>query len=144
MHKNRKKQKNDDKNIFVVQKHLSSHAHYDFRLEIDGELASWAIPKGPSMDPKDKRLAIVTVPHALEYADFEGVIPEGNYGAGTVTTFDKGFFENLKSDSLSTCLKNGLLEVLLHGTILKGRFGLIRLKKGSDNRQWLLIKMRDE
>lgn len=132
------------KHIFVVQKHAATHLHYDFRLEIDGVLVSWAVPKGPSMNPKDKRLAISTEDHPLEYAQFEGVIPEGSYGAGTVMVFDTGFFENIKSESLSMCLRKGLLEFVIHGTIFKGRFSLIKLKHARTNNAWLLIKKHDE
>lgn len=122
--------------IFVVHEHHARHLHYDLRLEMDGVLKSWAVPKGPSMDPKDKRLAIMVDDHSLEYADFEGTIPEGQYGAGEVLIWDKGQFNLIKGD-----IKRGALEFELRGKRLKGRFSLIRLKKGDKN--WLLIKMRD-
>ncbi|MBD3208303.1 MAG: DNA ligase [Candidatus Nealsonbacteria bacterium] len=132
--------------IFVVQKHDASNLHYDFRLEIEGVLVSWAIPKGPSLDPSVKRLAIPTEEHPLEYAQFEGVIPEGEYGAGTVMVWDKGTFENLKDTPLPEARKEGKLEIMLKGEKLKGKFVLLRT--GSDNDgadgRWLLIKMKDD
>lgn len=143
-----KKHPESKKPIFVVQKHDASHLHYDFRLEIGGVLASWAVPKGPSMNPTDKRLAIRTEDHPLEYATFEGTIPEGNYGAGTVEIWDHGTFESLKkaedpSQFLATSLKNGQLEIILHGKKLKGSFALVRLKN-REKEQWLLIKMKED
>jgi bifunctional non-homologous end joining protein LigD len=107
--------------IFVVHEHHASRLHYDFRLEIDGVLKSWAVPKGPSMNPGDKRLAVMVPDHPLAYASFEGIIPEGMYGAGEVVIWDKGRYE-------------------LSGKKLKGRFALVRMKGRSD---WLLIKGRD-
>lgn len=121
---------------FVIQEHDSSHLHYDFRLEMDGVLKSWAIPKGPSMNPVDKRLAIQVEDHSLAYKDFEGIIPEGNYGAGKVIIWDRGSYEILekKADRISFFLK---------GEKLKGNFTLVRLKRGGKGNEWLLIKQKD-
>jgi len=140
------KKKSHKKPVFVVQKHDASHLHYDFRLEIDGTLKSWAIPKGPSTNPHEKRLAIETEDHPIEYARFEGIIPEGNYGAGTVVIWDKGTFDNIKTHDnnpvpLNNSYHNGQIEVFLHGKKLHGGYALI--KTDQDNK-WLLIKMRDE
>uniref|UniRef100_A0A7C5ESF8 DNA ligase n=1 Tax=Desulfobacca acetoxidans TaxID=60893 RepID=A0A7C5ESF8_9BACT len=134
--------------IFVIQKHAARTLHYDFRLEVDGVLKSWAVPKGPSMDPKDKRLAVPTEDHPLEYADFEGVIPEGEYGAGTVMVWDYGTFENLtekkgKPVPLGEAVEHGHLKVWLQGRKLKGGFALTRFKKAPDE-AWLLVKADDE
>lgn len=136
------------KNIFVIQKHDATNLHYDFRLEIDGMLKSWAVPKGPSTDPHDKRLAMETEDHPLSYAQFEGVIPEGNYGAGPVIIWDHGTFDNIKEKDgktvpLKQCYKNGQIEVDLHGKKLNGGYALIRTAP-EDAKKWLLIKMRDE
>jgi bifunctional non-homologous end joining protein LigD len=132
--------------IFTVQKHQASHLHYDFRLEIGGVLKSWAIPKGPSMDPSVKRLAAEVEDHDLGYAEFEGVIEEGHYGAGPVLVWDTGWFEplgtNQGSASLAMMLHAGKLEVHLHGQRLRGCFTLVRMK--ARPRQWLLIKQRDK
>lgn len=143
--------KTKGKNIFVIQKHDASHLHYDFRLEIDGVLKSWAIPKGPSTDPHEKRLAIQTENHPMEYAKFEGVIPEGEYGAGPVIVWDTGTFDNIKEKDgkiipLHQCYKNGQIEVNLHGKKLQGGYALIHASFGDDTRKkdWLLIKMKDE
>jgi DNA ligase D-like protein (predicted 3'-phosphoesterase) len=143
-----KKSKNP---IFVIQKHDASHLHYDFRLEINGVLKSWAIPKGPSTDPHEKRLAIETEDHPIEYATFEGVIPEGEYGAGTVLVWDKGTFDNIKEKDgktipLPECYKNGHIELNLHGEKLQGGYALIHTSLGDEKRKkdWLLIKMKDE
>jgi len=136
--------------IFVIQKHDASHLHYDFRIEIDGTLKSWSVPKGPSTDPHEKRLAVPTEDHPLEYADFEGVIPEGNYGAGTVMIWDKGTFENLKVDdkgkpmSIKKSFAEGTIEIFLKGKKLKGGYALIKMKSGKMEGNWLLIKMDDE
>ncbi|MDP3889080.1 MAG: DNA polymerase ligase N-terminal domain-containing protein [bacterium] len=129
---------------FVIQKHEATHLHYDFRLAIDGVLVSWAVPKGPSLNPSIKRLAVMTEDHPLSYANFEGIIPEGQYGAGTVMVWDSGTYRNIKRKngkvvSMNECLKNGQIEVFLKGKKLQGGFALIRTKLG-----WLLIKMRDE
>jgi len=131
---------------FVVQRHHASRLHYDFRLEIDGVLKSWAVPKGPSLYPQDKRLAVQVEDHPIDYAGFEGTIAEGNYGAGTVTIFDEGYFEPLENDSekqLLNDLKVGSLKFKLHGDKLQGEFALVRIK-GDDGKSWLLIKHQDE
>lgn len=132
--------------LFVVQKHDASHLHYDFRLEIGGALKSWAVPKGPSTDPRQKRLAVETEDHPLDYARFEGVIPEGEYGAGTVMVWDIGRFRPVgkedEDNDLEKAYERGLIEVELDGRKLRGGYAL---KKFSGRRkQWLLIKMRDD
>ena len=136
---NVKKNKNKDP-IFVVQKHIASHLHYDFRLEIDGVLKSWAIPKGPSTKIGDKRLAIPTEDHPLDYAHFEGVIPPDSYGAGAVMVWDIGTYKNLKTKNISQCFKNGIIEVSLSGKKLQGIYALVKakLQKGTG---WLLFKI---
>lgn len=143
------KKSSSAKNMFVVQKHDASHLHYDLRLEIDGVLVSWAVPKGPSMDPSIKHLAIMTEDHPLDYGHFEGVIPEGNYGAGTVMVWDTGTYENIKTADdklvpMTTCLKKGTIEVMLHGKKLKGGFVLIHTDLGDSEKNWLLKKIDDE
>src|SRR5689334_19448483 len=134
--------------IFVVQKHQASRLHYDFRLEIGGVLVSWAVPKGPSLIPADKRLAVRTEDHPLEYADFEGVIPEGQYGAGTVMVWDKGTYRPENGIPPDEQLARGKIDVVLQGEKLRGGFTLARTEKGSPGRRqgerWLLIKHRDE
>jgi bifunctional non-homologous end joining protein LigD len=132
------------KGIFVVQKHAAIHPHYDFRLAINGALVSWAVPKGPSMNPADKRLAIRTEDHPLEYAGFEGVIPEGQYGAGIVVVWDTGPYEPLDGKSSSEQLARGKIDVMLHGTKLRGGFTLLRTGMVSQKERWLLVKQRDE
>jgi DNA ligase D-like protein (predicted 3'-phosphoesterase) len=132
---------------FVIQKHDARSLHYDFRLEAEGVLKSWAVPKGPSTNPKDKRLAMPTEDHPLEYADFEGVIPKGHYGAGTVIVWDKGTYRNLterdgKKVPVEEALEKGHLKFSLEGRKLKGGYALTRIGKGSDAR-WLLVKERD-
>lgn len=137
--------------VFVIQKHDASNLHYDFRIEVDGVLKSWAVPKGPSTDPSVKRLAVPTEDHPLAYADFEGVIPEGEYGGGTVLVWDRGSYRNLKEDSeeqsdppsLADQLDSGHATIWLEGEKLQGGYALIRTGKG-DNARWLLIKMDDE
>ncbi|MGH9356114.1 MAG: non-homologous end-joining DNA ligase, partial [Terriglobia bacterium] len=129
---------------FVVQKHDATRLHYDFRLEIDGVLKSWAVPKGPSLNPADKRLAMETEDHPLEYGSFEGVIPEGNYGAGPVVLWDHGTFESEGAASASQQYRQGELKFILRGEKLRGGFVLVRLRNpAAKGKPWLLIKHRD-
>lgn len=142
------KKKNKDKPIFVIQKHKASSLHYDFRLEVAGVLASWAVPKGLSTDPSQKRLAVRTEDHPLDYADFEGMIPEGEYGAGTVIVWDTGTYRNIrkekKSDGLNMedSLDDGKVEIRLKGKKIKG--GYVLIHTGRKENQWLLKKMKDD
>jgi bifunctional non-homologous end joining protein LigD len=126
---------------FVVLEHHSTRLHYDFRLEISGVLKSWAIPKGPSMNPADKRLAVMVEDHPLEYGDFEGIIPQGHYGAGPVLIWDSGEFQT--EGNPETALKEGRLIFILEGKKLKGSFSLILMKGRGTGKDWLLIKGQD-
>ena len=128
--------------LFVVQKHAASHLHYDLRLEIGGVLVSWAVPKGPSADPEQKRLAMHVEDHPLEYGGFEGVIPEGNYGAGSVILWDRGHWTSLEGDAAEGVVKGKLL-FDLHGYKLRGRWTLFRTGKNPQGREWLLMKKPD-
>jgi bifunctional non-homologous end joining protein LigD len=123
--------------IFVVHEHHAKRLHFDLRLEIDGVLKSWAVPKGPSLNPREKRLAILVEDHPLDYAPFEGEIPEGIYGAGIVKIWDKGTFEMLGGN-----MKSGKLDLVFHGKKLKGAFALAKMSQ--KDKEWLLIKKRDE
>ncbi len=126
---------------FVVHEHHSTRLHFDFRLEIAGVLKSWAIPKGPSMNPSDKRLAVMVEDHPLEYGEFEGIIPERHYGAGPVLIWDSGKFQP-EGDSESA-LKKGKLTFYLEGKKLKGIFSLVLMKGRGSGKDWLLIKGKD-
>jgi bifunctional non-homologous end joining protein LigD len=129
---------------FAVHEHDATRLHYDFRLELDGVLKSWAIPKGPSMNPADRRLAVQVADHPLEYIDFEGVIPEGSYGAGPVVVWDRGRFELVEPGPAAGRLRAGRLAFVLDGRKLRGAFALARLARGRSGRDWLLIKKNDE
>ena len=145
-----KLKKSEAKLIFVVQRHKASRLHYDFRLEMDGVLKSWAIPKGPSLNPKDKRLAMMVEDHPYDYKDFAGIIPEGNYGAGIVEIWDSGTYTDIDNSEkdvaikkLKAGLKSGDFKFQLFGKKLKGEFVLVKLKAKEDN-SWLLIKHNDK
>ncbi len=142
------KKKGSGQPRFVIQKHDARNLHYDFRLEIDGVLKSWAVPKGPSTDPSEKRMAINTEDHPLEYADFEGVIPEDEYGAGTVIVWDGGTYRNTREEkekgmNMQKSFDDGKIEVWLEGKKLKGGYVFIKTGKKQDNK-WLLKKMKDD
>ena len=146
------KQKSSAKGLrFVIQKHDASHLHYDFRLEMKGVLKSWAVPKGPSLNPADKRLAMMVEDHPYDYRTFEGIIPEGNYGGGTVIVWDEGTYAPMNGDGLSLKEQESLLlkqlyagdlKIRMHGKKIKGNYALFRLKK--DEKSWLLVKKDDE
>jgi DNA ligase D-like protein (predicted 3'-phosphoesterase) len=136
------------KPIFVIQKHAARQLHYDFRLQVGRALKSWAVPKGPSLNPSDKRMAAQVEDHPLGYAKFEGVIPKGEYGAGTVMLWDTGTYCNVtrkddKKVPITKALKRGHVAVWLDGKKLKGGYALSRIAKGKKPR-WLLVKMKDE
>jgi bifunctional non-homologous end joining protein LigD len=126
---------------FVVQKHAARRLHYDFRLEIEGVLKSWAVPRGPSLDPSVKRLAVMVEDHPLDYADFEGVISEGQYGAGVVLIWDRGVW--IPKDDPAEAYQRGALEFGLQGERLRGWWALVRMKRAATDRNWLLIKQHD-
>jgi bifunctional non-homologous end joining protein LigD len=140
----RARTKGNESQTYVVQKHLASHLHYDFRLEWRDVLLSWAVPKGPSLDPALKRLAIRTEDHPVEYANFEGVIPAGQYGAGTVMLWDRGTWQP-ETPEVDASLEKGELKFTLCGTKLKGSWVLVRTRSfGTPRSAWLLIKHRDQ
>jgi bifunctional non-homologous end joining protein LigD len=137
---------------FVIQKHDASHVHYDFRLEMEGVLKSWAIPKGPSLNPSDKRLAMMVEDHPYDYRNFEGVIPAGNYGGGTVIVWDEGTYEPMDAEGLSRKeqeklllkqLYSGNLKIRMHGEKIKGDYALFQMKARGE-RSWILAKKNDE
>ncbi len=132
--------------LFVIQEHEATRLHYDLRLEVDGVLKSWAVPRGPSTDPHERRLAVPTDDHPMSYATFEGVIPEGHYGAGTVLVWDTGRYRNLGAESdgvdMARSVDEGKIEVWLEGEKLRGGYALVRMG-GPARRRWLLIKMDD-
>jgi bifunctional non-homologous end joining protein LigD len=141
--------KDTDKLTFVVQRHHASHLHYDFRLELNGTLKSWAVPKGPSLNPKDRRLAMMVEDHPIDYATFEGDIPAGNYGAGHVDVWDHGTYEPIDEDAnvitakeFAAHLHAGNIKFRMKGKLLKGDFALVNMKK--DEKTWLLIKHKDK
>jgi bifunctional non-homologous end joining protein LigD len=136
------KKKTTGRNIYVIQKHDASHLHYDFRLELDGSLKSWAVPKGPSLNPADKRLAMQVEDHPIDYAKFEGIIPEGEYGGGEVVVWDFGRWTPI--GDAKEGYRKGRLEFELEGKKLHGRWVLVRTRGFSERAQWLLIKRSDE
>lgn len=141
--------KKSDQPRFVIQKHDASNLHYDFRLEIDGVLKSWVVPRGPSTDPSEKRFAALTEDHPLEYAGFEGTIPEDEYGGGTVIVWDGGSYRNLREEkdegmSMQESFDDGKVEVWLEGRKLRGGYVLINTGGKKDNKRWLLKKMKDD
>ncbi|WP_282018120.1 DNA ligase D [Salegentibacter mishustinae] len=136
----------ENRGRFVIQRHEATRLHYDLRLEMNGVLKSWAVPKGPSMNPKDKRLAIETEDHPVKYLDFEGTIPKGNYGAGEMQIWDKGTFKAAAktSDNLEEQWEDGNLKIVFTGSKIKGEFALVKTKRGDKKNQWLLIKKNDD
>jgi len=132
------------KALFIIQKHAATRLHYDLRLEVGGVLKSWAVPKGPSMNPDDKRLAVHVEDHPLEYRKFEGVIPKGQYGGGEVIIWDQGTYEVEGNLDAETQMARGDLKFILHGKKVRGSFVLVELKNSKEKREWLLIKHRDE
>lgn len=133
---------------FVVQKHAASHLHFDFRLEMDGVMKSWAVPKGPSYDPSVRRLAMQVEDHPIDYNTFEGTIPKGEYGGGTVMLWDQGTYEPESGGGIAALrdgYERGDLKIMLHGKRLRGGWVLVRMRRDeTDRAQWLLIKHRDE
>src|SRR5579872_4704760 len=131
-------------NFFCVQRHHATRLHYDFRLEVDGALASWAVPKGPTLNPGEKRLAMHVEDHPLAYGNFEGNIPAGNYGAGSVMLWDRGTYELLGDLPAKAQMERGDFKFRLHGHKLKGEFAIVRMKNRGKGNEWLLLKKKDE
>ncbi|MGD1072253.1 MAG: DNA polymerase ligase N-terminal domain-containing protein [Bryobacteraceae bacterium] len=129
---------------FFIQRHNATRLHYDFRLEIDGTLKSWAIPKGPSLDPAVKHLAAMVEDHPLDYGDFEGNIPKGQYGGGSVMLWDRGTFEAIGEETAMAQIERGDLKFRLHGEKLNGAWALVRMKNRGKGNEWLIIKKQDE
>ena len=129
-------------NSFVIQKHRATRLHYDFRLEMEGVIRSWAIPKGPSFNPAEKRLAVLTEDHPMDYGGFEGVIPKGNYGAGNVIVWDNGTYEMVDPETPEKGWAKGKLHVVLKGKKLHGEWVLVRGSR--DPKQWIFFKVRDQ
>ena len=135
---------------FAFQKHKATSLHYDLRLEVDSALASWAVPKGPSLDPRDRRLAMRTEDHPMEYLEWEGVIPKGEYGAGSMIVWDRGVFENISKTrsgremTLKEALEKGDLKLFFLGEKIKGPYALVRTSDPGEREQWLLIKKKGE
>src|SRR5580700_10732052 len=132
--------------MFCIQKHAATRLHYDFRLAMEGVLRSWAVPKGPSLDPKEKRLAVFVEDHPIEYGDFEGVIPRDNYGAGEVILWDRGIYKVIDppNGDAAECVRNGKLDIEMHGFKMRGAYTLVRTNIQSGKQEnWLLIKKRD-
>ena len=127
---------------YCVQRHHARHLHYDLRLEVGGALKSWAVPKGPTLDPAEKRLAMMVEDHPIEYGGFEGVIPKGNYGAGSVMLWDRGTYEMLGEATAEEQLARGDFKFRVHGEKITGEFAIVRMKRGKGN-EWLLIKKKD-
>ena len=129
--------------LYVIQKHHAAHLHYDLRLESGGVLKSWAVPKGPSLDPADRRLAVEVEDHPLDYAGFEGAIPAGEYGAGTVIVWDRGTFRAQGDANFESMLEQGSAKIEIAGEKLAGGFALVRTRFGGKKNNWLLIKEKD-
>jgi DNA ligase D-like protein (predicted 3'-phosphoesterase) len=138
------RRRNSKDPMFVIQKHDASSLHYDFRLEVEGALASWAVPKGPSTDPRDKRLAMQVEDHPLSYGDFEGVIPKGSYGAGAVIVWDIGTYRNLTDKPMRRALDEGHVTVWLEGKKIRGGYALTRTGSDRGRQRWLLVKKNDD
>jgi len=134
-----RRRRSKDRHLFVVQKHRARQLHYDFRLEADGVLKSWSLPKGPSLDPAVKRFAVAVEDHPVDYTTFEGVIPDGEYGAGTVMVWDRGRFGTEDDTDVAAARRQGRLQFTLEGEKLKGSWNLVRMRGNS----WLLVKRRD-
>ena len=141
------KKKPSKKHLFVIHKHQASHLHYDLRLEMQGVLKSWAVPKGPSLNPTEKRLAIQVEDHPFDYRSFEGIIPPGNYGAGTVMLWDQGLYALASSETKEAAFlkgwREGRLDLIFLGEKIKGAFSLVRIGDAGEKSHWLLIKKKD-